>query len=450
MSVYWELYLEFATPPTDDIVCRRCGQRIDRDSVCASSGIFTTISLGRGESKHLHNACAVDLDAEAMVRLLVRDPLEFVGRSQLDALARARAAAITAANKRAKKGQTAEPLATERARDLRGRPRVRVLFSGSHTAGSHHVGVEALFIDQTFCSSKHEFVLVRHTSMRSLRIDPSQPWVASMFWQSANEGIATSRRAQLVEWAALGLPAPLLVVTGGDSHHKRDELVLSLRKMAARAGYDPDECPALTATSPDPAFIEALGIALEERAELAMDSGAPLDRDARIIEQLEAVLEKGNVEAIVPAVKKAARTVGRARVADKQRVIDAMVRAAAVQGASSAVVKEALAFTASQLDPAWLVALARVLLTAEIPFSTVFDDLCARWQALASEREALPALLVETIEREPPSSARARRAAYWHARLKTAASAAALRALLAKSAKQRARRALIEAALAKP
>jgi hypothetical protein len=293
--MYWELFLEFATPPTERLPCRRCGVALAMDEPCVSSGVFTAVEgvPGRGASKNMHARCAVDLDAEAVVRLLDRDPLEFVGRAAIDALARARVAAITAANKKRKKPDTTEAPVVERARDPLGRPRVRVLFTGPYR------GPESLFVDQTMPGPKHEFVLVRHTSIKSARIDPSQPWIAAVYFQSATDGIATVRGAQLVEWAALGLPAPIIVVTGPSDASKRDALVLSLRKMLAKAGFEADECPALTAISADDALLEA-------RASVATE-GPNADRDERLIARFESVLDAGPAEAVLPAAKKALR-----------------------------------------------------------------------------------------------------------------------------------------------
>ena len=139
--MYWELFLEFATPPTERLPCRRCGVALAMDEPCVSSGVFTAVEgvPGRGASKNMHARCAVDLDAEAVVRLLDRDPLEFVGRAAIDALARARVAAITAANKKRKKPDTTEAPVVERARDPLGRPRVRVLFTGPASPQTPHV-----------------------------------------------------------------------------------------------------------------------------------------------------------------------------------------------------------------------------------------------------------------------------------------------------------------------
>ncbi len=443
--MYWELFLEFATPPTERLPCRRCGVALAMDEPCVSSGVFTTVEgvPGRGASKNMHVRCAVDLDAEAVVRLLDRDPLEFVGRAAIDALARARVAAITAANKKRKKPDTTEAPVVERARDPLGRPRVRVLFTGPYR------GPESLFVDQTMPGPKHEFVLVRHTSIKSARIDPSQPWIAAVYFQSATDGIATVRGPLLIEWSALGLPPPIIVVTGDSDASKRDALVLSLRKMLAKAGFEADECPALTALSVDDALLEALAAELEARAALATE-GPNADREERLVARLEAALDAGPPEAVLPAAKKALRVVGRARVAEKQRVLDGLCRAASVRANTTAIVRATLELSDNQLSEAWLLALARTLLAPEVAHSSAIDALLSRWQRSAEDTEAMPALLVEALEREPPSSARARSAAAWLARLGTKKSRAALRAIIERADTSKSRRTLIELALAPP
>lgn len=452
MNVYLDLYLEFAIPPSTAIPCRRCGSALDPERVCVSSGVFTTVARegARGASKNMHALCAVDLDAQAVVNLLDRDPLAFDGREALDALARARLAAITEVNRKRKKNEPPPTVCIERARDSKGRPRVRVIFTGSyaHNATGGHKGPEALFVDQTLASARNEFEFVRHTSLRTLAVDPSQPWAAAVYWQNADEGIASSRRAQVIEWAALALPPPIIVLTGravADAE-ARDAFALALRKMIARAGVEADECPVLCAVDPDEAFVAELALALDERVELAAPSNDG-DRDQRLIEQLESVVERGNTDAIGPALRKIAPVYRRARVADKERITGAIVRAAALPLVSAEACDAMFSLRLAKTDPYF--ALAKALFDNHAKLSSRIDNVIARWSESPSDPESLPSLLVAVLLREKHTTARAQAAAHWLPVIATQRTHDELRAHHDDAATPRAKRALIAQALEK-
>lgn len=416
MNVYFDLFLEFSIPPGPAVPCRRCGALLDPERVCVSSGIFTTVEREgpRGASKNMHALCAVDLDAPAVVRLLDRDPLEFVGRDALDALARARLAAITEVNRKRKKNEPPPSIAVERARDDKGRPRVRVIFTGSQQQfGSElHRGPEALFVDQTLASARNEFEFVRHTSLRTLAIDPSQPWVAAVYWQNADEGIASARRTQIIEWAALALPPPILVVTGNAAGDpvKRDALVLSLRKMVARAGIEADECPVLHSVQPDDAFIAELAVALDERVESATPSN-DADRDARLIEQLESVIERANTDAIGPALRKIGPVYRRARVADKERITRAIVRAAWIPLVAADACDAMFLLPMTKTDVYF--DLAEALFNNDGKLSSRIDTVLSNGTQNPTDKAPIASLLVAVLLREKHTAMRAYTAARW-------------------------------------
>lgn len=449
--------LLFSTPPNENTPCRRCGEPLAAARTCVCGPQFPVSGPGKFASNHLHPACALDLDAEALVALFERDSLAFDGRDALEATARGRVASKAAVNRRAKKkkdgGEARGLPALEPARDPRGRPRVRVLFVGSGSWSlpnglADPFNLEEVVRDATLVSSKREYVFVRHSSGNSLAIDPSQPWVACVYWQKLDNGVAWANGGKVADWCALGLPAPILVAlgAGADDDSKVDPIVQQLRRLAAKGGFDADDCPVVASVRGDAAMVEALGLALDDRADL-VSGDLSADRVARTIDQLEALVREGRDEAVIATAKKCVRFFNRARVAEKQRILDALLRAIENKRVAGGVL-DVVFGSRVVLTAEWLVAVAKMQLEDSERRLAHFEAVCIYWRTIAEDREALPTLLVDAIEREKPSTERAKIAARWLGSLATPSSLERLAAIRAASAKQRAKVALVDAIVA--
>ncbi|MBL8684767.1 MAG: hypothetical protein JNK05_36665 [Myxococcales bacterium] len=448
----------FSTSPDESALCRRCGEAVATGRTCIAAPQLAVSGLGKYRSNRLHPACALDVSAEALVALFDEDSLVFDGREALEAVARERLARRASVNCRSKKKKDddvePDPPAIELARDPRGRPRVRVLFVGSGSwslpsGEADPFSLEEVLRDATLVSSKREYVFVRHSSGNSLAIDPSQPWAACVYWQKVDNGVAWAHGGKVADWCALGLAAPILVVlgAGADVDDKRDAIVQQLRKLAAKGGFDADDCPVVASPTVGAGLVEALALALDERAD-QVSGELSSDRVARTIDQLEALVREGREEAVVATAKKCVRFFNRARVAEKSRILDALFAAIANKNIAPSVLDVVFASRIT-LTTAWLVAVAKLQLEDGARRLAHFDALCIYWRSLANRGdEALPALLVDAIERERAGSERAKMAAKWLPSLAAAESVARLKALRAASSKQRAKVALVDAILA--
>ncbi|MFO0558063.1 MAG: hypothetical protein U0269_08585 [Polyangiales bacterium] len=301
------------------LLCARCATPI------------TAMALRRyRRPAHYHIDCAIDVDAELARSTLDDAQTSFEGLEALASLARARCAARADANRLTKKHKNLEPV--EPARDRQGRPRVRVVCWHS-TEGSTRAPGRGCFDSSTFgedstlTSSIREYVFVAHRKSADLRIDPSQPWVAGAYWQDASARVSPGN-PKLVEWKALSLPSPVLVIVGSEAEDqsKCDALAIRLRALVEKSGFNPDECPVVCGTRDDEAFRERLRLALDAQS-TNVSSSTVERKHERVGETLDALIDEGRAEAIVLAVSTAAKAYRSARVPEKARTLAAIERA---------------------------------------------------------------------------------------------------------------------------
>jgi hypothetical protein len=299
--------------------CTRCDEEI-------TEGAQLTVPWRKGSAYHFE--CAVDVDAVAAVAAISASDFAFAQRDPVIELARARIEAERDANRLRKgKGKSAAPI--EPARDRKGRPRVRVLYIATPgRPGARHPGylLPWQVDDYTLRSSRHEFVFVAHSRATDARIDPSQPWVAGVYWQRS-DGAISPGNAKLVEWKALGLASPVLVVAGNgaDDVAHRDKQAERLRALIAKAGFDPDDAPVLSATAINATFREALLLALDEQA-AKVATVEKARRTERVTDTIDALVEGERDEAMALALSKAMQGLRSAREAERARILEATER----------------------------------------------------------------------------------------------------------------------------
>lgn len=175
--------------------------------------------------------------------------------------------------------------------------------------------------DYTLRSSLREFVLVPHERAKNARIDPSQPWVAGMYWQRS-DGAISPGNAKLVEWKALGLASPVLVIAGKAAGNTalRDKQALKLRVLIGKAGFDPDDAPVVSATSIDATFRESLLRALDEQAQ-KVSTVEKARRLERVTDTLDALVVHERDDAMVLTLSKAMQGLRSARASERARVL---------------------------------------------------------------------------------------------------------------------------------
>ncbi|MFO0560904.1 MAG: hypothetical protein U0269_22995 [Polyangiales bacterium] len=303
---------------TDDRRCARCDEPLVGE-LFASSTWNSAVSL--------HLDCAVDVDAKAASTAIRLWNKPFAARDALLALADARMRAERDANVARK---PSSPVAIEPARDRRGRPRVRVLFVQSERGAlgptDEFFAVQHLCKHSQLCSSLREYALVEHLYPKNARIDPSQPTVACMYWQRADAAVATNN-GRLVEWKALGLAAPVLVLAGhaADATAQRDKLVAKLRALVARAGFDPDDAPVVFAARVEAAAIERIALALDEQAP-KVAAVVEKRKSARFFESLDELFADERDDALAAAFNSAFKRFTRSRADERARVIALLVK----------------------------------------------------------------------------------------------------------------------------
>jgi hypothetical protein len=254
--------------------------------------------------------------------------------------------------------------------------------------------------------------------------------VAGLYWQRTTVGVAAANRVKLVEWAALSVAAPVIVLVGpgAEDPARRDKLVVTLREMLTRAGFNGDEAPVVCAERPTPAMLESLAIALDERADQRA-SEASGERVARIIEHLERVVEEGRDDAAAPALAKAARVYARARVAERERITRCALTCATRPG-SWGPAMDVLNGLGVALPRRELERVIEAMLDAKAKLPTGFAralDLWARGQG--EDEGVLFARLARVAREAPPSSERALRAGSWLRSHASPAQRAELRAM---------------------
>lgn len=391
-----------------------------------------------------HPACWMDVNGPHFRAMLLGSPAPFEGRAKLAAEAERRALATQAAamgpKARAKLGPIEQ---VEPARDPQGRPRVRVLFVGNAASTSSRAVRPdgAVVVDEelrtavrhgTVRSSLREYVLVNHTGVSSVAVDPSQPFVAGVVMMSTSIAPAAAYRAKIADWVGLSLPPPILCVISEEDRATVDAYVLKLRAMVEQCGYSADECPVLIANKRDRALFDALASTLDER--VASASGAASgEAPVRIAEQLAKAVALKESDPIVVMLKRAQKVVRRARVAEKQSMMDSAQRCLGDERARRTAI-ELMQRCDAKLDRALVIeAMRAMLVPASRPINADFSALAEFFLWDEEDKAALDALLLEALLEAKPSSQRSRVLGDWLARSTRKETAMALREAIATS-----------------
>lgn len=410
-----------------DTRCRRCGDAIaPGDPVMVGYGDFATRYLnyrardlavdGRGDTLAYHFRCSVDVNPVAAMQALKLVPPVIAQRDALMQLATARTDALTAAARprgRAKKSATA----IEPTTDPRGRPRVRALLlapnvvlerRGETPLAQLALDPEPRLTDLTLASSLREYVLVRHADAVALEPDPTQPLVAGVLWQRAHNAIGHHFRGRLVEWCALGLAPPVLVVVGPEVSEpaRADAIVQKLRALLESVGFEPDHAPVVCAPAIDRAFVEALADALDRCVAGRIEAPKHTLHDG-VIAHFEAVVTQGRAEAFEQAARRAIACYQSASPLDQQRILRSIVQGADTPAKISKIAS-AFEHVVVGLPRATLTVLAMRLLEARTRLPPAFDAIVDYWRVGSGDTAPFLQLLVGTI-REHPQTERAAR-----------------------------------------
>jgi hypothetical protein len=300
--------------------CRRCGEPVER-------GYAFGLARFRNIVAALHLDCAIDVDFEGAQRAIQDSRVNFPQRYDAENVIRARRDAERDANRLStSRAANGEPKpSVEQLRDRLGRPRVRVLYLQS---AHKEAGTDASFIDvDQLCdfwhvrSSLREYALVEHEYPKHLRLDPAQ-----MYWQHVDGAISNGNN-KLVEWKALGIAAPVLVVVGASARDEavRDKVVAKLRALLGRCGFEPDDAPVVTVIEPNRATLEALALALDEQA---AKCAPPTDKrkSRRVFEAIQELFETERDDGLTQAFVAALKRFGRSRAEERERVLELLVK----------------------------------------------------------------------------------------------------------------------------
>lgn len=410
-----------------DALCRRCGAALTvGEPVMVAYGDFATRYFryrarelavdARGSSLAYHFRCALDVNPIAAMQALKLVPPTIAQRDALLSLATARTEAISTASKPRARAKKSAP-ALEPTVDPQGRPRVRALLLAPNVAVERRGDTplaqlefdpEPRLPDLTVRSSLREYALVRHVDDVALEPDPTQPLVAGVLWHRAHNAIGHHHRRKLVEWCAIGLAPPALVVVGAEvaERARADELVQKLRALLESVGFEPDQAPAVCASVIDGAFVEGLADALD-RCAAARITGPSSTLHDGVIAHLEAVVEQRRAEAFDQAARRAIGCYRSASPIDQRRILHAIVNGADTP-AKVAKIASALEFVVVGLPRATLTVLAMRLLEARTRLPAAFDALVDYWRVGSGDTAPFLQLLVGTI-REQPQTERAAR-----------------------------------------
>jgi hypothetical protein len=331
-----------ATRLSEDTHCRRCGARIARGDAVLVQRTATPYALDpRGVSRAFHPRCAVDL-APLVARTALQQAKAPDAPDDHDSLVALATERLTAR----RPDSAAEP-AVEPARDPLGRPRCWVLFLCSPPDPSPQspdaplYDAEHALVDATLRSSVREYVLRVHERTRDTERDPAQPTVAGLFWHRTDVKVSHQHRRKLVQWRALELTAPALVVVGpgADDPAVRDPIVRTLRTLLEGAGFEGDDAPVVAGTRVTTALLDELALALDSRVTAAKNDGRA-SRVERSLALLDEILANERTDALESALKNLAGHHSTATDADRRRIGMSMLRAATTPKTAAMVVKQ--------------------------------------------------------------------------------------------------------------
>jgi hypothetical protein len=393
--------------------CRRCAKPIaeNEPALRAQNGFESLRAVcvlrdrsddPRAQSMVYHLRCAVDVHHVAASHALSRCPATMQGRDAMLALANARIAAKLRTTKK-----TQRP-ALEPATDPSGRPRVRVIFVASSNdvlptepqalRRASLLDLDTTVVDTTIRSPLREYALHRHEAAQDLEPEPSQPTVAGLFWQKTTAGVVAVFAKRLAEWRSLGLASPVLVVVGPGASDSDvlDPLVLKLRSLVERAGFDPDDAPVVSGESVDAALLEALALALDERCGVGAGPSTTSARSEGAIANLERVVAEGRDEALIATAGAALKVYATASRGDRRRILHAIFQGARTPELASKTVVLLRPITVG-LPRGGLTELARSMLRTRSKLASTFEQLVDYWRVGTGEREAMLQLLLDTV-----------------------------------------------------
>ncbi len=261
--------------------CARCLEELEPDCTIVRSTRGRTPSQS---SRWLHPECAIDVDTRALCALLRSDALPFAGRAAVEALAFARERAIEQRalsqwrERHEETGQVVaiapsrpfedDPELVRPARDRRGRPRVRVLLTGTALVERNDTSSafwSLLREGYSWSSPKREYVFTPRVGARiAPDEDPAQPIIGVLYAPLAKKSSKLEQEPSLWLFAAVSMPPPLLWLHGIKAWKLRDENILRVREHVARSGFDADLCPIVATPAVDAAALDALVLALDE------------------------------------------------------------------------------------------------------------------------------------------------------------------------------------------
>lgn len=164
-----------------------------------------------------------------------------------------------------------EPAWIHPQRDVQGRPRVRVLLSGSVWSGSNATAraLDALLgRERRWPSPRREYEFVQRVGVKlPMSDDPSIPLIGVVYAPYAKKNAPFERSLELWTYSALGFPPPLLWLQGIGSSRARDENVLRVREHVESLGFRADESPVLCAHKINAASLDALVDALDQHCD---------------------------------------------------------------------------------------------------------------------------------------------------------------------------------------
>lgn len=320
-----------AIPKSKARTCPRCNEPVLENAPSFRLRHRLTGTENSRPGWDFHPQCAVDCSVAGMDQTLRRDGTLFEGRHALTQLINRRSAVIQA-RRTYRWDSTFDPensmfrnatpprFSVEHphpdlmgdipfVQDHRGRPRVRVLCAGPLFVGPTKTQSKlyALLQRGGWASSRCEYEFVSSLNSWTLpEEDPAVPFVATLYGSIAHHKTQECGLNPLFLWRSLHLPPPLLWLIGVTRNSTKDRYILSARETVDRFGFDPDQCPVLTADTMDETALDALVQALDEhfaaRIELTQSQETTIAslqylREQLIVERIDRVHECFSVRA---------------------------------------------------------------------------------------------------------------------------------------------------------
>jgi hypothetical protein len=204
-------------------------------------------------------------------------------------------------------------------------------------------------------------------------------YIAGLCSQRMDVGIAHGNRARLMEWAAFGTPALVLVVVGHGAEDPvaSDPVVRALRELLTRASVQGDEAPVVRAVALTDELFAAVALALDEQADPPVASGG-LHRLARRVALLERLIAEGRDEITVAALRKVTERYADAREEDQRRIVACLFACATRPALWTAAVEELCALHAKPPRGGFVRAAAAMrAATGRLP--AMFESVCSLW-----------------------------------------------------------------------